>query len=72
MEEPDYLVDLLDDAVGVLQSREWFEWDNQSVPLKAGTTLFFRSRRSLKNIKHHSEIVLIGRHICPQTTETVC
>jgi fatty acid synthase subunit beta len=43
-EEPDYLVDLLDDvAVGVLQSKVWFEWDDQSVPLQlAGTALFFR------------------------------
>jgi fatty acid synthase subunit alpha, fungi type len=41
-EEPDYLVDLLDSAsVGVLQSMEWFEWDDQSVPLQAGTALFF-------------------------------
>jgi fatty acid synthase subunit alpha len=42
-EEPDYLVDLLDSAsVGVLQSKEWFEWDDQSVPLQARTALFFR------------------------------
>src|ERR1700691_6645324 len=42
-EEPDYLVDLPDaGAVGVLQSKEWFEWDNESVPLQAGTALTFR------------------------------
>jgi fatty acid synthase subunit alpha len=41
--EPDYIVDLLDDvAVGVLQSKEWFEWDNEAVPLQAGTALIFR------------------------------
>jgi fatty acid synthase subunit alpha, fungi type len=38
-EEPDYIVDLVDDAaVGVLQ----FEWDDESVPLQAGTALIFR------------------------------
>ena len=42
-EEPDYLVDLHDDAaVGVLQSKEWFEWDDESVPLQSGTALTFR------------------------------
>ncbi|KIM75601.1 hypothetical protein PILCRDRAFT_78758, partial [Piloderma croceum F 1598] len=42
-EEPDYLINLLDDAaVGVLQSKEWFKWDDQSVPLQAGTAHFFR------------------------------
>jgi fatty acid synthase subunit alpha, fungi type len=42
-EEPDYIVDLVDDAaVGVLQSKEWFEWDDESVLLQAGTALIFR------------------------------
>ncbi|KAF9007571.1 fatty acid synthase [Cyathus striatus] len=36
-EEPDYLV-------GVLQSKEWFEWENESTPLLAGTSLIFRIR----------------------------
>ena len=41
MEEPDYLADLLDDAaVGVLQSKECFEWDDPSVLLQAGTAFF--------------------------------
>ena len=32
-EEPDYMVDLSDDAaVGVLQSKDWFEWDNEAKP----------------------------------------
>jgi fatty acid synthase subunit alpha len=31
--EPDYLVELSDDAaVGVLQSKEWFGWDDNSKP----------------------------------------
>jgi fatty acid synthase subunit alpha len=42
-EEPDYLVELPNDAaVGVLQSKEWFQWDNDSKPLLAGTSLIFR------------------------------
>ncbi|TFK75163.1 fatty acid synthase [Pluteus cervinus] len=41
-EEPDYLVSLATEAdVGVLNSKEWFEWQNPS-PLLAGTTLVFR------------------------------
>ena len=42
-EEPDYLVHLESDAdVGVLQSKEWFEWDDLSSSLLAGTSLIFR------------------------------
>jgi len=42
-EEPDYLVPLETDAdVGVLQSKEWFEWEDESSPLLAGTSLIFR------------------------------
>ena len=41
-EEPDYLVHLESDAdVGVLQSKEWFEWDDLSSSLLAGTSLIF-------------------------------
>jgi len=41
-EEPDYAVTLeTDAAVGVLQSKEWFDWDNPTSPLAAGTTLIF-------------------------------
>ena len=40
-EEPDYLVHLESDAdVGVLQSKEWFEWDDLSSSPLAGTSLF--------------------------------
>jgi len=36
--EPDYLIQLLDDAaVGVLQWKEWFEWDDESTPLPRST-----------------------------------
>jgi hypothetical protein len=41
-EEPDYLVHLESDAdVGVLPSNEWFEWDDMSPLLLAGTSLVF-------------------------------
>lgn len=43
LEEPDYLVEVADDAaVSVLQSKEWFEWDDETKPLQAGTSLVFR------------------------------
>ncbi|KZT67951.1 hypothetical protein DAEQUDRAFT_367722 [Daedalea quercina L-15889] len=43
IEEPDYLVEVASEAeVGVLQSKEWFEWDDESKPLQAGTGLIFR------------------------------
>ena len=42
-EEPDYVVTLPDDAsVGVLKSKEWFDWDDETKPLQASTTLVFR------------------------------
>ena len=42
-EEPDYLVHLESDAnVGVLQSKEWFEWDDMSSSLSVGTSLISR------------------------------
>ena len=43
IEEPDYLVEVPDEAaVSVLKSKEWFEWDDETKPLLAGTTLVFR------------------------------
>ena len=43
IEEPDYRVQVPDDsAVGVLKSKEWFEWHDETKPLQAGTTLVFR------------------------------
>lgn len=42
VEEPDYLVHLESDAdVGVLKSKEWFEWDDMSSSLLAGSSLIF-------------------------------
>ncbi|KAK2463415.1 hypothetical protein APHAL10511_004501 [Amanita phalloides] len=45
MEEPEYTVTLLTDAdIAVLQSKEWFEWDDESIPLVAGASLIFHIR----------------------------
>ncbi|KAI6168120.1 hypothetical protein EDD17DRAFT_746406 [Pisolithus thermaeus] len=43
--EPDYVVELSNDAaVGVVQSKEWLSWEDESQPAKAGMTLVFRVR----------------------------
>lgn len=45
IDEPDYAVELATDAdVGVLQSKDWFEWADETKPLTAGTRLIFRLR----------------------------
>ncbi|KAL4066936.1 hypothetical protein J3A83DRAFT_4165578 [Scleroderma citrinum] len=45
VDEPDYVVELSDDAaVGVVQSKEWLAWEDESQPIKAGVTLVFRVR----------------------------
>ncbi|KAI0264369.1 fatty acid synthase [Gloeopeniophorella convolvens] len=45
IEEPDYTVELETDAdVGVLQSKDWFEWSDEVKPLSAGARLIFRLR----------------------------
>jgi fatty acid synthase subunit alpha, fungi type len=45
IDEPDYTVELITDAdVGVLLSKDWFEWAEESKPLAAGTRLIFRLR----------------------------
>jgi fatty acid synthase subunit alpha len=62
-EEPDYLVDLPDDAaVGVLQSKEWFEWDDESVPLNAGIALVFRvqSQVTFKDKTSYRDVSVSG------------
>lgn len=62
-EEPDYLVDLPDDAaVGVLQSKEWFEWDDESAPLLAGTALIFRvqSQVTFKDKTSYRDVAVSG------------
>lgn len=43
IESPDYVVELESEgAVGILQSKEWFEWDDETKPLQPGTKLIFR------------------------------
>jgi len=42
---PDYMVELVTDAdVGVLLSKDWFEWADEMKPLAAGMRLIFRLR----------------------------
>jgi fatty acid synthase subunit alpha, fungi type len=58
-EEPDYLADLLDDAaVGVLQSKECFEWDHLCHFKLELRSFSVCNRRSLTQIKHHIEMCL--------------
>ena len=62
-EEPDYLVHLESDAdVGVLQSKEWFEWDDMSPSLLAGTPLIFRiqSQVSFKDKTTYRNVSVSG------------
>jgi fatty acid synthase subunit alpha, fungi type len=47
VEEPDYFLTLESDAsVGVLQSKEWFEWIDEN-PLTTGASLVFRIRSQM-------------------------
>ncbi|KAF7374647.1 Fatty acid synthase subunit alpha [Mycena sanguinolenta] len=62
-EEPDYIVTLeTDAAVGVLQSKEWFEWIDESKPLLAGTSLIFRvkSKVSFKDKTSYRNVSVSG------------
>jgi fatty acid synthase subunit alpha len=62
-EEPDYLVHLEGDAdVGVLQSKEWFDWDDMSPSLLAGTSLIFRiqSQVSFKDKTTYRNVSVSG------------
>ena len=75
-----YLVHLESDAdVGVLQSKEWFEWDDMSLSLLAGTSLifriqsqvFFKDKTAYRNVSVSGDIfvrnqlkVLVGTVAC--------
>jgi len=62
-EEPDYLVPIENDAaVGVLQSKEWFDWDDEFKPLEAGTSLIFRiqSQVSFKDKTSYRDVSVSG------------
>jgi hypothetical protein len=48
VQEPDYVVEYPTDvSIGVLLSKEWFEWRNQSKPPEAGTSLIFRLKSEI-------------------------
>ncbi|RXK40211.1 hypothetical protein M231_02485 [Tremella mesenterica] len=49
IDETDHVV-TLDRAtsIGVLQSKPWFEWDDDSIPLDVGTTLTFKTKSELR------------------------
>src|SRR6266705_2092176 len=52
IDEPDYAVELATDAgIGVLLSKDWFEWADEAKPLTAGTRLTFclRSKVTYKD-----------------------
>ncbi|KAF7310888.1 Fatty acid synthase [Mycena chlorophos] len=62
-DEPDYVVKLENDAaVGLLQSKEWFEWIDESKPLLAGTSLIFRlqSQVTFKDKTSYSNVTVTG------------
>lgn len=62
-EEPDYIVTLATDAdVGVLQSKEWFDWQDESQSLVPGIPLIFRvtSEVSYKDRVSFSELSVSG------------
>jgi fatty acid synthase subunit beta len=62
-EEPDYLVEVVDDAaVGVLHSKECFDWHDEDKPLLAGTSLIFqvRSHISFKDKVSYREVSVSG------------
>ncbi len=49
VDEVDYVLDLKTETdIGVLQSKEWFQWDDDSVPLEEGTSLTFRLKSEMK------------------------
>ena len=64
VDEPEYIVSLADAAaVGVLQSKEWFDWENDAKPLLPGTHLVFHVQSVLvyKDKSSYSSIAVTGR-----------
>lgn len=63
IDEPEYIVEIKDDsAVGVLQSKEWFEWDDETKPLEAGVSLVFKvsSEVTFKDMSSYREVSVSG------------
>ena len=57
------MVNLEKDAdVRVIQSKDWFEWDNAAKPLQAGTSLIFRvqSRVTFKDKTSYRDVSVSG------------
>ena len=64
VDEPEYIVTLADAAaVGVLQSKEWFDWENDAKPLLPGTHLVFQVESGFvyKDKNTYSSINVTGR-----------
>lgn len=63
VDEPDYVVQLTNDAaVGVVQSKEWLSWEDESIPPKAGMTLVFRvqSQVTFKDKTSYRDVRVTG------------
>lgn len=63
-EEPEYVVEVNNPpAVGVLQSKEWFEWDDDTKPLLPGTKLVFKvtTEVAFKNKSTFSSVNVTGQ-----------
>jgi fatty acid synthase subunit beta len=63
VDEPDYVVKLdKPTSVGVLQSKEWFEWDDDSVPLDVGSELTFKvkSKYNFKDKSTYASVQVTG------------
>ena len=63
VDEPDYVVQLINDAaVGVVQSKEWLSWEDETIPPKAGMTLVFRiqSQVTFKDKTSYRDICVSG------------
>jgi fatty acid synthase subunit alpha, fungi type len=63
IKHPDYEVELADDAaVGILQSKEWFEWNDDTSPPEPGTKLIFQtqSRVTYKDKTSYHEVTVSG------------
>jgi hypothetical protein len=72
--EPDYVVPLDNDAsVGVLQSKEWFDWRDATKPLQAGTNLGFRLKSEVAfKIKSPYRSVTVRSRFQDQVSLPLC
>lgn len=61
--DQEFAVPLLTETdIGVLMSKDWFQWDNEATPLTAGTTLIFKNQSELqyKSKTAFSSVVVKG------------